>query len=370
MKRPDVIVLGLGAMGSAALWQLAKRGLKVLGLEQYEIGHLRGSSHGESRLIRKAYWEHPSYVPLLERSYELWRELERDTGKSLLHLRGLVIYGPQSGGTILPGVRVSVEKHGLSVQALGEQEAKAAYPGYAPPPGYIGILEPGAGYLDVEDCVKAQAEAALAAGAEIQAQCEVLSVDEKPGGVLVKTRKGTFEADQLVIAAGAWNPRWLPRVAPKLKVHRVSLFWFRPGKETAPGSALPCFGFDLPEGFFYGLPALGPRGLKVGLHLPGEVVADPKAVDRSTRPEDVLPVRRFVEQCLPGVDPHPIEHAVCMYTMTPDEHFVVDREGRVSYAAGFSGHGFKFATVMGEVLAELATTGKSRHPVDFLRYRW
>ncbi len=370
MKTYDAIVVGMGAMGGAAAWQLAQRGQKVLGLEQFEIGHARGSSHGESRLIRQAYFEHPAYVPLLKRSYELWRDLEKHSGKALMHLNGLMIYGPPDGGRILPGVRTSSQQFGIKIQEFDAKEAATAYPDYTPPPGYLGILEPNAGFLLVEECVKAQAEAARRAGAEIRERIQVLAVREEADGVVVETNAGPCRAKKLVITAGAWSAGFLPRAAPHLKVHRVSLFWFEAKGGLRAGGNQPCFGFDLPEGFFYGLPEVRRRGVKVGLHVPGDVVKDPLQVDRSTRDSDVLPLKRFVAACLTGLDPAPIEHVVCLYTMTPDEHFIVDRQGRITYAAGFSGHGFKFSPVIGEVLADLATAGETRQPVDFLRYRW
>lgn len=368
-KRYDVIVLGVGAMGSAACWRLAKRGAKVLGLEQHTIGHALGSSHGETRLIRQAYFEHPSYVPLLRQAYDLWRELERKTGRIVFHQNGLVVYGPKSG-TIMQGIRRSSAEHGVPITEYEAKQAAAAFPEYEPEPGHEALFEPGAGYLEVEAAVTAQAWAASQLGADIREKEPALALDPAPGGVRVSTYKGTYEAARVVVTAGAWSAGFLDRIRPQLKVHRVPLVWFDSDDRYDAATGLPCFGFELESGFYYGVPRVSPRGVKVGLHRPGDVVKDPAKVDRELRPDDLAPLLTFIKSCLPGVKPVHTHHVVCMYTMTPDEHFVLDTNGSVTYAAGFSGHGFKFAPVIGEALADLALVGSTALPIDFLRPRW
>ena len=370
--RFDVIVLGVGGMGSAACWALARRGVRTLGLEQHTLGHALGSSHGQSRLIRQAYFEHPAYVPLLKSAYALWDEAGAAYGATLLHRTGLVIYGREDG-TILSGVRRSSAEHAIPIVHLAPDQAAAAYPVFAPPPGFGAIMEPAAGYLEVETCVRALAQLAVAQGARIHEGERVLSCVESAAGVTVVTDRGRYEADHVVVTAGPWAAAgaFLPAAAARqLRVHRVPLFWFEAPAALACGRGAPCFGFEMDEGFIYGLPALDERGFKLGLHLPGAPVAAPEQVDRSMQAADLEPLVRFLRRCLPSVDPRPTAHTVCMYTMTPDEHFLVDRRGRTSYAAGFSGHGFKFATVIGELLADLALTGRTALPADFLRYRW
>lgn len=365
----DVIVLGVGAMGSAACWRLAAEGVRVLGLEQHKIGHAYGSSHGETRLIRQAYFEHPAYVPLLRRAYTLWRDLEGTTGQSLFHQNGVVIFGPRDG-VIMAGVRRSSEQYAIPVQAFDAKAAKAAFDGFVPPQSYEALLEPGAGYLDVEACVVAQADAAKRCGAILKEHETVLAVDRRPSSVVVTTKSGQFEAAKLVITAGPWSAAFLPDVRARLAVHRTTLVWFAADSRYDVGNGLPCFGFETPKGFFYGVPAVGKRGVKVGLHKPGDRVAKPEEIDRSLHPEDLAVLVDFVSACLPGVKPVPTDHAICMYTMSPDEHFIINTEDRVTYAAGFSGHGFKFAPVIGEILADLSVRGKTAHPIDFLRPRW
>jgi len=233
----------------------------------------------------------------------------------------------------------------------------------------VAVLEPGAGYLEVEACVVTQAELARRHGAVIHEHETVLAVAETESGVRVTTAGGVYEADELVITAGPWSARFLPWVAPRLSVHRVLLFWF-PAPTWRRADALPCFGFDREDGFYYGVPDVSGRGVKVGRHVPGERVADPAAVRREVTAEDRSPVERFVAACLPALARPATSAAVCMYTMTPDEHFVLDRVGRITYAAGFSGHGFKFAPVIGEALADLALEGRTALPVGFLKPRW
>lgn len=366
--RFDVIVLGIGAMGSATAWRLAARGAKVLGLEQFFVGHALGSSHGESRLIRQAYFEHPNYVPLLRTAYNLWHELERETGRSLFHQNGVVIFGPKDG-VIMQGVRHSSKVHGVKIVEYSAEKAATAFSAYRPSPGHEALLEPGAGYLEVEACVIAQAEAARAHGAIIREQEAVTAIVPIPGGMRVSTDSGTYEATRLVVTAGAWSGRFLDSIKPQLKVHRVPLVWFAAEPRYSVRTGLPCFGFELPEGFFYGVPAISDRGVKMGLHIPGTLVTNPATIDRSLTADDLKPLVDFIGHHLPGVTPVPLHHAICMYTMSPDEHFILDSKGSVTYAAGFSGHGFKFAPVIGDALADLALDGSTSLPIEFLRPR-
>lgn len=365
----DVIVVGVGAMGSATLHELAKRRAKVLGIEQFAVGHDLGSSHGETRLIRQAYFEHPNYVPLLKRSYELWSALENDCSESLLHLNGLVLFGPQSG-KILPGVRKSARQFSIPVAEFDPDAARVAFPHLKAPPEFHAVLEPGAGYLDVEHCVLQLAKMAVKNGAQVRERETVQRIEIRPDLVIVETTERKYYAAQLVVTAGAWSPRFLPEFAPKLTVNRVSLFWFKAAGIWATQTKLACFGFDTEDGFFYGVPAVSDYGVKVGLHRPGAVVQDPTRLDRNPVSEEMRSVCDFVQKYLEGIDPTPTRQVACMYTMTPDENFLLGKEGRVSFAAGFSGHGFKFAPVIGESLADLALTGSTELPIDFLKPRW
>lgn len=368
----DVIVAGVGGMGSATCYQLAKRGAKVLGLEQFTVGHALGSSHGETRLIRQAYFEAAAYVPLLKRSYDLWDELELEASRSLLQRVGLLIMGPQKGGNILPGVLRSAVEHGIELEILKEQALKKRFPQFTPPDGYQGFFEPGAGYLEVEKCVTEYARLARERGAEIRENENVLNWDDRQSEIVVKTDKGEYFAKQLVITAGPWAAQLLRSLGVSLTVRRVVQFWFSASPQYDLTSGSPCFGFDGPETFLYGFPQLPTSGLKIADHEPGDAVADPAKVDRHVYPKDAARFLKYVPQFLPGVLPNPVKHSVCMYTMTKDDNFIVDKHpehDNVFFAAGFSGHGFKFASVIGEILADLTLTGATAHPIQFLRLR-
>jgi sarcosine oxidase len=368
----DVIVIGVGAMGSATCYALAKRGANVLGLEQFSLGHSLGSSHGDSRLIRKAYFEHADYVPLCARSYELWDRICEESGKSLFHRTGVLIFGPGKDSAILEGVLQSAGRYGIPVDQMSPAEAQRRFPQFTAPAGYHAVLEADAGFLEVEACVTTLAQLAEARGARMQANEVVTAWRASGDGVEVSTRNGVYTARRLVVTAGPWASRLLADLQLPLTVRRVMQLWFNAPHSLRVESGLPCFAFDFPEGFVYGMPAHGARGLKIASHAPGEVVRDPLALRRELLPGDLLQVERVRSECFTGLDETPEHFAACMYTLTPDEHFIVDRHPdhqRVAFAAGFSGHGFKFAPVMGEVLADLALEGSTSEPVAFLRMR-
>jgi sarcosine oxidase len=384
MNHFDAIVLGTGGVGSAALMHLAARGLSVLGLDRFPPGHDRGSSHGQTRIIRLAYYEHPAYVPMLRRAYQLWGELESQTESKLYHEVGLVEVG-RPDGMLLPGVRASAAEHGLELEELSEREFAARLPGFRLPQGMQAVFERRAGFLKVEACVRAHAAEAERLGARIEIGTAVRSWRVAGQQVEVITDANTFRADRLVIAAGAWSADLLAELAIPLRVLRKVLLWFQPLTDEYRNVALslperiaagpaergaPCFYYEMPQGAFYGFPQIDERGVKVAEHTGGEPVADPLALDRSLYPIDVAPAAEFLAQCLPQAAGPCTSHAVCMYTMTPDEHFIVDRHPehpQVVFAAGLSGHGFKFTSMLGEALAELAIDGATRVPIDLLR---
>jgi len=372
MRHFDVIVIGTGGMGSAAALHLARRGVRVCGLDRFPPGHDRGSSHGQTRLIRLAYYEHPDYVPLLRRAYELWRDLETAAGRPLLVESGLLLAGPPESA-VVRGTVESAEVHALPLERLDHAEAARRWPQVRLPDGWSVVHEPRGGYLMVEDCVRAHAAAAAQAGAVLVAGRTVLGWRATPGGgAVVETDAGDYAADRLVVAAGSWaaDLARLPEVP--LRVLRKSLFWYEPAVAARAKHAagrLPCFGFDGPEGFFYGFPALAGAGLKIAEHTGGTPVADPLAVDRGVVAAERARVEAVLTARLPGVGTQLAAHAACLYTMSPDGHFLVGlhpHHPQVVVAAGFSGHGFKFAAVMGEILADLATAGRSSLPIGFL----
>lgn len=355
MPHYDLIVLGTGGVGSAALYHAARRGLSCLGLDRFPPGHDRGSSHGESRLIRLSYFEHPDYVPLLRRSYQLWDELD----PTLLNRCG-ILYTGQAESPIISGVLASAQQYNLEVEVVDA----ADFPQYVIPGNATAVFEACAGWLPVERCVRTHLEQAVAAGAEHRWGEAVIAWQQNQKGSSVHTDTARYSADALVITGGAWNGALLPDLALPLTVSRKHLHWFR-CDDTRYRSG---FFFDLPHGQFYGFP-VGDGRLKLAEHSGGEVIDDPLTASGEPDAEDDDRIARFVADHLPGVSPERLEHKTCFYTRTPDEHFIVDRYpgcDRVAYAAGLSGHGFKFTTVLGELLVDLATEGEVALDIGFL----
>jgi sarcosine oxidase len=364
----DAIVIGTGGVGSAAAYHLARRGVKVLGLDRFPGGHDRGSSHGQTRIIRQAYFEHPDYVPLLKRAYELWSELERKASQQLFHRVGLLQIGPENG-PVVHGVLESARLHQLNVEKLSAAEIAGRWPAFRVPDGSVGAYEPGAGYLRVEACVLAHLAAADRCGAELKSGIAVESWRADGNGVRVTTDQGEFHAAKLVITAGPWAPQILADLGIHLEVRRKHLYWLGTTDAALDYSRCPTFLYEVPQGVFYGFPMMDSLGLKVAEHSGGVVVDDPLNDPRLLDERDLSRVRGFLAQCMPTATGPLNRHAVCFYTMSPDEHFIVDRHpqsSRVVFAAGLSGHGFKFTSVLGEALAEMAVEGRTSLPVQFL----
>ncbi len=368
MQRFDVIVLGLGGVGSAAAFHLAGRGARVLGIEQFTIAHDRGSSHGQTRMIRQAYFEHPDYVPLVERAFELWRKLESEAGETLYRQVGLVEIGPPDG-EVIQGVRTSARQHALSVEDLSAAEARRRFPGLRVPVDCEAVFETRAGYLLVEQCVAAHARGAQRRGAA-STPAKRCAAGAEGSGVLVETDRDRYQAERLIVTAGAWAGELLADLGIPLEVRRKPLYWFRTTSDVYRADhGCPAFLYDLPQGCYYSLPQIDDVGLKVAEHSGGRVVSDPTHVDRDVDADDLARVADFVRAYLPDATTDCVDHAVCMYTMTPDGHFVVDLHPacpQVAFAAGLSGHGFKFTGVLGEALAELALCGTAHASLRFL----
>lgn len=372
----DVIVLGLGGVGSAALFVVARRGMRVLGIDQFSPPHDRGSTHGQTRIIRQSYFEHPDYVPLVLRAYDLWREVEAATGETLFEQVGLLEVGP-TDGVVVPGVLASAAKHNLAVERLTAADAERRFPGFRVPGDCAAVFEPTAGFLYVETCVAAHLQLAVQAGADLRTNAAVASWSRVGNEIVVCTDRDQFRAARLIVAAGPWASQVLPALGVPLEVRRKPLYWFAAASDEAASGAsplsvaagCPTFLFELPQGVFYGFPRFDDRGVKVARHSGGAVVAHASTVDRALDAADCVVVADFVQSHLVGLAPGAHDHATCMYTMSPDEHFLVDLipgEPRVAFAAGLSGHGYKFAPVLGEVLADLVETGRTQHPVGFL----
>ncbi|MHC5024933.1 MAG: N-methyl-L-tryptophan oxidase [Planctomycetota bacterium] len=371
-ERHDVIVIGLGAMGSAACLELARRGRRVLGLERHGIPHAQGSSAGESRVIRLCYYEHPDYVPLLRRAYELWDDLSEAAGEPLLHRTGGLYAGAEDGSFIQGNLRAAAA-HDLPIEQLGAADLRRRYPVFQLPGDHVGVWEPDAGFLRPERIISVSAELAMQRGADLRGREASLDWEAHEEGVTVRTDRATYEADHLVLCAGAWSGRLLAELGVELVVTRQVLAWVQPRRPElfAPG-AFPVWGVDDPDGhFYYGFP-MDPRGrpgLKIARHFEGRPT-DPESIDRTPTPADEDEVRPILEHLLPDARGPFLSMAICMYTNSPDGHFIIDhhpRHERVTIACGFSGHGFKFATVVGEILADLAIDGTTSHPIDFLR---
>lgn len=363
----EIIVVGVGAMGAAACYQLAARGARVLGIEQFDIPHNLGSSHGLSRIIRQAYFEHPDYVPLLRRAYELWRELEKLSGRRLLHLTGALYAGPESCELIGGSLRAA-KLHHLPCEMLSHRDAMSRFGQFAIPNDHVALWEPQAGFLEPEQCIAAYVQAARDAGAVIHAREAVRSWSANGQGVVVQTDRARYRADQIIFCAGAWSGKLLADLGVNLVVTRQAMAWFDvPDPRSFRSDRFPVWAFDRPAGgIYYGFPH-DSAGVKAAVHFPGQAV-DPDQVDRRSREEDVAEVRQFIQSRIQGVGALR-EQRICLYTNSPDGHFIIDRHPRherVLLACGFSGHGFKFASVVGQILADLALDSHTHLPAQFL----
>lgn len=372
--RYDVIVVGVGGMGSAAAYHLADRGLDVLGLERYDVPHAQGSSHGYSRIIRLAYHEHPSYVPLLRAAYDEWRSLEAERGVSLLHETGSVAGGPP-GSEIFEGARRSCRENDLEHEVLSAAGLNDRFPDYDVPEDFRAVFQPQGGFLVPENCIVAHVEGAHDRGAEIRARTKVRGwtpLDD--GGVTVEAEDGvegvtTYEADSLVVAAGAWTGELVPELEPVLEPERQVVGWFQPDDpDRFDPDSFPVFVLGEEEADeVYGFPVHGVPGVKIGRYHHRHETVDPDEMNREPTPEDERILREDVEAYLADAAGPTMRHETCLFTNAPDSRFVIDshpEHPEVTVAAGFSGHGFKFASVVGSVVADLVTDGRTDHPIE------
>ena len=373
MANFDVIVVGIGAMGSATAFQLARRGLRVLGLEQFDIPHALGSSHGQSRMIRMAYFEHPDYVPLLRRAYQLWHELEELSGQKLLYLTGGLYMGPQSGEVVGGSLR-SAREHGLPHELFDADELRRRYPQFQVPRDWMAMYEPDAGFLLPERVVAAYANAALAAGAELHGRERVVAWRDEGRGVTVRTDRAEYHAGHLVFCGGPWSGTLIGDLGVSLVVTRQVMVWVWPRQpQRFALGGFPVWAIDHLDGtLHYGFPMMPDvPGLKIAHHAPG-AVTNPDHVARDPQPGDEQTVRPILREMIPDANGSLLSMKVCLYTNSPDGHFIIDRHPaheRVTIACGFSGHGFKFASVVGEILADLAMSGATKLPAQFLGIR-
>ncbi|MQG42412.1 MAG: N-methyl-L-tryptophan oxidase [SAR202 cluster bacterium] len=370
MPSYDAIVIGVGGMGSAAVYHLARRGLQVLGLEKHAIPHEMGSSHGYSRMIRYTLQEHPSYVPLVRRSYELWHEMEETAGEELMVTTGSIRAGAPDSPFFL-NAQEACDLHSIPYEILTASEVNKRFPGYRFPEEISSVYQADGGFLLPERCIVTHVQAAERAGADVHSQETVLDWGVRGDGVQVRTDRDTYTAGRLVVTAGPWAANLVPELAAYAVPERQVMGWFQPKRpELYAAEAFPVFGVFTEEGRYYGFPSHAVPGFKIGRahHLLQKV--DPDAIDREVHPEDEDILRQAVNRYFPLAAGKLLDGKTCMYTNTPDEHFMIgtlDGQPQVSVAAGFSGHGFKFASVIGEIMADLAQNGATEHDINLFR---
>ena len=368
--RYDVAVAGLGGIGSAIAAHCAARGASVIGFEQFGPAHDRGSSHGKSRMIRKAYFEDPAYVPLVLRSYELWRALERETGQKLLRITGLLSVGEEKS-EIIAGTKRASAQHDLRLEVWGRQKMRARYPSLQIWSDEVALFEPDAGVLDPEEAVRAHLKTSRTAGADLCFGTAMRSWEVNDDGIALFLVDGTsISARSLVLSLGPWFKETLQGVGVTLRIQRNLQAWFSPATNDYGVGRFPAFFLDragLPAPL-YGFPDFG-DGLKAAFHGFGQLTSA-EEVDRNVEmARDVTPIAQALDQWMPGAAGTFLEAKPCLYSLTPDANFVIDRHpthANVVLCGGFSGHGFKFAPVVGEIVADLALEGESRHRIDFL----
>jgi sarcosine oxidase len=362
----DVVVCGLGAMGSAAVLHLARRGKHVLGLERYAPGHDRGSSHGLTRLIRLGYFEHPSYVPLLRRSYALWRELEAASGRRLLHITGIAEIGSPASA-LVRGTLASDELHALPHEVLDATELRRRFPAFVVPADYIAVMQPDGGFLEVEPAIAAKLALAAAAGAELRCGVNIRAIEPRGTHVRIITDRGRHDARSAVVTTGPWTGSLLPQLTTRLRVTREVTCWFETTDHHLFSTRqLPVFIIESRHGVHYGVPPHAGAGIKVAKHHHRNEEVDPDDYDRTISAADEKLIRLALEDHLPAANGRLLAATTCLYTMTPDGDFLIDAlpdARNVIVGSPCSGHGFKFAPVIGEILADLATTGVTRHDI-------
>jgi sarcosine oxidase len=358
-------------MGSAALHALARRGRRVLGIERFVPGHDRGSSHGVTRLIRLGYFEHPSYVPLLRRAYELWRTLEAAGGRKHLHVTGIAEIGP-SDGMLVRGTLASARLHSLPHEVLDAQDLMRRYPAFRVPPHYVGVVQADGGFLEVAPSIDTFLALATKAGAEIRSGECVRAIERRADGVRIVSDRGTVDAGTVIVAAGPWAKSLLPDLPAPLRVTRQVMGWFAPTvpELVAPGR-FPAFLLESAHGIHYGFPPFGDATVKVAKHHHRDETVDPDGYDRAVSAEDERLIRAAVAEHVPAANGPLAAAQTCLYTMMPDGDFLIDRlpgYPQVIVASPCSGHGFKFAPVIGEILADLAINGTTAHDISRFQF--
>jgi sarcosine oxidase len=367
----DVIIIGGGAAGASAFHHLAARGQRVLCLERETSPNATSSHHGLTRIIRLAYFEHPAYVPLLRRAYALWGELEAQAGTQLFHRTGILECG-RPGEALVTGVTTSARQHDIAHRVLEAREVARAFPAFQLPGDFVGVHQADGGFLIPEASITAMVHLGRAAGGTFIERARVTAIEPRASHVEVVTADARYQAGRVIVAAGAWMPKLLPDLAHVLRPEKRVLGWFSP-RDPSPFALgrFPVFLIQDDADYWYGFPLYGKPAFKIAHHQHGHIKVDADTLDRmDVTPADEAFIRPALSRFLPAADGAMVDHAVCIYTMTPDEHFVIDtwpQDDRVLVASPCSGHGFKFATVTGEILADLAMHGTTRHDISLFR---
>jgi sarcosine oxidase len=365
VARYDTVICGLGVMGCAALYALARRGQRVLGIERFVPGHDRGSSHGKTRIIRLSYFEHPSYVPLVRRAYELWREIETAATEKLLHVTGIVEIGLPDG-TLVKGTLASARMHTLAHEVMDAGALMRRFPAFRLPSEFVGVVQPDGGFLEAEASVAALLRLAMANGAEVHTDETVRAIEPRRGAARVVTSKDTVEAGTAIVTAGPWAKTLVPELP--LRVTRQVMAWFAPSEpRRLARSQFPVFLIESRHGVHYGFPTDGHDWVKVAKHRHDDEIVDPDSYDRSISSADETLIRAVLANFIPAANGVLRDAKTCLYTETPDGDFLIDcvpGAPQIIVASPCSGHGFKFAPVIGEILADLATKGGTRHDIS------
>lgn len=376
-KHYDLIVVGAGSMGMAAGYYIARQGVKVLLVDTFDPPHDQGSHYGDTRIIRHAYGEGREYVPLALRSQVLWDELEKKTHHKIFMQAGAIGFGEKGNAPFIDEGIASGKEYNLDVERYTGAELKEYFPGLQIPDDYDSFYEPNSGFLFSENCIQAYRELAEYHGAELSTNNPVRDIEAYDDSVKVMTEKGTFTADKLVISAGSWSGEIASKVGLDLPLvpSRQPVAWFEADESLFNANAFPTFMVEIPNGetraIYYGFPSFGGCGVKVGRHEYVDAI-NPDTMNRvfGSNGNDEGHIREFLDKFMPKASGALKKGIICTYTRTPDGHFIIDKHpehAHISIAAGFSGHGFKFASVVGEILSQLAISGETDHDISIFK---
>lgn len=370
MSGPHIAVIGLGATGSAALYRLARRGIRVTGFDRFGVGNDRGSSHGPTRIIRLAHYENPAYVPLLRRAYALWHELEKAAGQRLVCKTGIAEIGPPAG-ELIGGTMAAISRHDLPHEVLDARTLMQRHPAFKIPDTFVAVMQPDGGYIEAAFAIEAQVRLAQAAGAVVRDREQVVAIEPRRNGVRLTTASGTLDADGAIVAAGPWLGGLLGERDLPLRVTRQVVGWFAPADpdQFAPGR-FPVFILESAHGHHYGLPLYRGMGLKAAKHHHLDQAVAPDCFDRAVGAADEAAIRCALADHLPAANGRLVAAHTCLYTTTPDGTFIIDAppgHPHIVIASPCCGHGFKFSPVVGEIVADLVTSGTTAHDIAQFR---